>query len=163
VHWKRTREQSVIAEATRWVVAGVLVVSGVAKLASRSTSKAAEMRALGVPAALAPAVAVVLPVVELVVAALLLLVDARWPALPAAALFAAFAVLVAVNLLRGRRPSCRCFGSLSDRPLSPWTLVRNGWLLALSSVAIAAPHGPGPPGWLAAVLFVPTVAFLLLA
>jgi hypothetical protein len=41
--------------------------------------------------------------------------------------------------------------------------VRNGWLLALSSVAIAAPHGPGPPGWLAAVLFVPTVAFLLLA
>lgn len=152
-----------IAEAARWVVAGVLVVAGVAKLASRSTSKAAEMQALGVPAAVAPAVAVLLPIVELVVAALLLLVDARWPTLPAVALFAAFAVLVAVNLVRGRRPSCRCFGSLSDRPLSSWTLVRNGWLLALSFVAIGTPHGPGQPGWLAAVLFVPTVALLLLA
>lgn len=152
-----------VAEAARWVVAGVLVVSGAAKLASRSSSKAAEMQALGVPTALTPTVAVVLPIVELVVAALLLLVDARWPTLPAVALFTAFAIVVAVNLLRGRRPSCRCFGSLSDRPLSPWTLVRNGWLLALAAVAIATPDGPGRPGWLAAVLFVPTVVLLLRA
>ncbi len=152
-----------IAEAARWVVAGVLVVSGVSKLASRSASKAEEMRAMGIPAPLAPAVAVGLPFVELVVAALLLVVDARWPTYLPVGLFAAFTALIAGNLLRGRRPSCRCFGSLSDRPLSPLTLVRNGWLLALSAVAIATPHGAGQPGWLAAVLFVPTVALLLLA
>ncbi|MCU1456785.1 MAG: hypothetical protein JWL73_877 [Actinomycetia bacterium] len=152
-----------IGEAARWVVAGVLVVSGVSKLASRSGSKGAEMRALGVPTALAPAVAVLLPFVELGVALLLLVVDARWPTFLALALLTVFAAVVAVNLQRGRRPSCRCFGSLSDRPLSPWTLVRNGWLVALGAVAIATPDGPGQPGWLAAVLFVPTVVLLLRA
>ncbi len=152
-----------ISEAARWVVAGVLVVSGVSKLASRSSNKAAEMAALGVPAAVAPVVAFVLPIVELVVAALLLLVEARWPTFLAVLLFAGFAALVAVNLLRGRRPSCRCFGSLSDRPLSALTLVRNGWLLALAAVAVATPDGPGQPGWLALVMFVPTLALLLRA
>jgi len=153
----------VISEAARWVVAGVLVVSGVSKLASRSSNKVAEMAALGVPAVVAPVVAFVLPIVELVVAALLLLVDARWPTFLAVLLFAAFVAVVAVNLLRGRRPSCRCFGSLSDRPLSALTLVRNGWLLALAAVAVATPDGPGQLGWLALALFVPTVALLLRA
>lgn len=128
---------------TTWllVVRGVLsVVLGVAAVAKvrdrRGTADAAV--ALGVPERHGRAVAGVLPVVELAVAALLLVPDtARVGAAGAIVLLGAFTVAVARALSRGARPACHCFGQMSDEPIGPSTLVRNGVLLALAIVVLA--------------------------
>ena len=62
---------------------------------------------------------------------------------PAAAALAGLVLLVftgllIVNLARGRRPPCACFGASSRRPIGPGSLVRNLVLLALAVIAFVA-------------------------
>jgi uncharacterized membrane protein YphA (DoxX/SURF4 family) len=111
----------------------VLLVSGIAKRVDRRWTAAAS--ALGAPSwAVAP-----LPWVEIGLGALLVsgLVRPLAAAL-AAVLLVLFSVLLAVNLARGRRPPCGCFGSRSREPISGWSLVRNLGLLALAAIACLA-------------------------
>ena len=111
----------------------VLLVSGIAKRVDRRWPAAAS--ALGAPSwAVAP-----LPWVEIGLGALLVsgLVRPLAAAL-AAVLLVLFSVLLAVNLARGRRPPCGCFGSRSREPISAWSLVRNLGLLALAAIACLA-------------------------
>src|SRR5262245_31550440 len=73
----------------------------------------ATLQALGVPRAASMSIAIALPVVELTIAATLLISPlAPWGALAAAGLFALFTVVIAWNLVRGRTPDCNCFGAL---------------------------------------------------
>jgi uncharacterized membrane protein YphA (DoxX/SURF4 family) len=113
------------------VIAAVLLVSGVAKLAGQATWRT-QSTGLGVPWP----VARVVPYVEVVLGALLLV---QWQralvAWCAVTLLTAFTALIAVRLAQGSRPPCACFGSFSTRPIGPSTLVRNGALIA---VAVAA-------------------------
>jgi len=82
-------------------------------------------------------VVVALSVIELALAALLLVpATARVAAAGVALLALALAVVVGVALARGRRPECRCFGELSAKPIGPLTLVRN-LLLAAAAAALA--------------------------
>ena len=82
--------------------------------------------------------AVALPVLEVVSAVLLLLADpgATLGALLAAALLVGFTVAIVVNLARGKRPDCHCFGRLSSKPLGWGTVARNVVLLALAGIVL---------------------------
>ena len=49
-----------------------------------------------------------------------------------------FTGLIARRLAQGRHPPCACFGAWSAKPLGPGHLVRNGVLIVLAVVTIAA-------------------------
>jgi peroxiredoxin len=99
----------------------------------------------GVPSALVPAVAMVLPIAELAVAALLIpMTTAWWGAIGAAVLLIAFIAAIGINMARGRRPDCHCFGQVHSRPIGWPTLARNGALLALAGMTLGS--GRSQPG-----------------
>lgn len=112
------------------IVARVITVTvfGVAALAKIATPRATRISLVdfGVPSTLAVPGAVMLPLVELC-AAVIAAVPATswWGGLPALVLLATFTAAVAVNLGRGRRPECRCFGALLPSPVGPALLLRN--------------------------------------
>lgn len=51
----------------------------------------------------------------------------------AVVLLALFSSAIAVNLVRGRRPVCNCFGQQSSKPIGPETLARNIVLGAIAA------------------------------
>jgi uncharacterized membrane protein YphA (DoxX/SURF4 family) len=125
---------STLAVVAAVVLGAVFVVAGGSKLAAASAWRA-QATGLGV----APAVAAVVPWIELAVGALLIVqIGEPWPAVAALVLLVAFSLLIAVHLARGRRPPCACFGALSARPIGPGHLARNAIFAALAVVALAA-------------------------
>jgi thiol-disulfide isomerase/thioredoxin/uncharacterized membrane protein YphA (DoxX/SURF4 family) len=138
----------------RICLAIVFAVAAVAKLADGARTRQA-VADFGVPARLAPAVSVLLPVAELAVAVLLLIPStARWGALGAVALLVAFTAVVAANLARGNAVDCNCFGQLQSRPISGATLARNAALLGVAVLLLAVgwdDAGPGPVGWVSSL------------
>ncbi len=117
--------------AAAYLLAAVLAVAALTKL-RRPAAVAADFGELGL---VAPnALARVVPVLELACAALLVIVPA-WGGIASFALLAAFTAVL-VNVIRsGRVVACRCFGALTDEPVSPRTLARNAALLALALLA----------------------------
>ena len=112
----------------------VFAGAGVGKLTDREGS-VEEMKAFGLPGPVAPAVARVLPFVELAVAvAVVVPAASRWGALAGLGLLLAYTAAIAVNMLLGRKPECRCFGAIYAMPIGWRALVRN---LLLSSAAVA--------------------------
>lgn len=93
------------------------------------------------------AVALVLPVVELAVAAGLLIGATAVPAaIAAAALLAVFGAAIAVNVLRGRTwIDCGCFRNGLKQQVG-WALVGRNALMAGAALAVAGllPAAPGP-------------------
>lgn len=135
----------------RLALAATFVVAGIAKLNDRSGTSQA-LANFGVPVHFTSGMAVSLPLAELVTAVLLLpSTTAWWGALAALGMLAVFTAAIAVNLWKGRRPACNCFGQLRTTPVSPLTLVRNG-VLALPAMMVAllghADAGPGAFDWL---------------
>jgi len=127
---------SFISFAARLGLAIVFAAAAIGKVRNLGATRQAT-EDLGVPRWLAPTVAVALALVESVVAVGLVIPrTAGWAALAAAELVVAFSILVGVQLARGRRPHCNCFGD-GGAPISHMTLVRNGTLFAMSG-ALAA-------------------------
>jgi len=125
----------------RLVLAAVLAVAGAAKLLDPAGSRAA-VEGFGVPRAAARPAGAVLPVVELAIAAgLLVPASAWWSALAAAGLLAVFMAAVGVSMARGAAPDCHCFGRLRSAPVSWRTQVRNGVLAAAAGAAVLAGRG----------------------
>ena len=121
----------------RLILSGAFVVAAWGKLSDREGTKLAFVE-LGVPASVAPPVTSVLPLVEVFFAGLLLFAEtAVAGALGCLALLCVFSAVVAVNLARGNRPDCNCFGRLYQASISGWTLVRNGVLAALAVFVLA--------------------------
>lgn len=91
-----------------------------------------------VPDRLARPLAMILPVVELAVAAGLLIAPLAVPAaLTAAALLAVFGLAIAVNVLRGRtRIDCGCFRNGMKQPIS-WVMVGRNAVLVAMALAVA--------------------------
>lgn len=109
----------------RLVLAAVFVVSGIAKLLDLAGSQSA-MRSFGVPESSSKAAGIALPVIEILIAVLLLPVaSAKWGALAALALLIAFIAGISYNLSRGRKFDCHCFGQLTSSEIGPSTLIRN--------------------------------------
>lgn len=131
--------------AGRVLLAAVFTIAALAKLADRKGSRQA-VEGFGVPASLAVVVAGVLPACELAVAiGLMVSSSARWAALGALALLAAFSIAIAINLARGKKPDCHCFGQLHSAPAGSSALARNGALAAVAAVvAWVGWNGPGP-------------------
>jgi peroxiredoxin len=136
----------------RAVLAVVFAVAALAKLSDRAGSRQAVV-SFGVPDALATPLSIALPLAEVAVAAALLpTTSAWWGALGALALLLLFVTAIAVNLARGRKPDCRCFGQLSAGPIGWSTLARNAVLAAIAGfVAVGGSRdaGPSPLAWLA--------------
>src|SRR5215212_1716195 len=138
----------------RLLLALIFLVAGLAKLANRAGSRRGLIE-FGVPAALAAPLGVLLPLAELAVAiALIPLATAWWGALGALALLLLFIVGIGVNLARGRKPDCHCFGQLHSAPAGWSTLARNGALAALAGFVLWAGYdgvGPSAVSWLGAL------------
>lgn len=128
---------SAVALAARAVLAAVLVWSAAAKLRDRRAVEPQLAALVGTGAGTSRMLAVALPVVELAVAAgLVLALESVVPGLAAAALLVVFsAVLLRA---RPRHVPCPCFGAAtSEAPVGTRAVVRNGLLLALAVLATA--------------------------
>src|SRR5687767_4187066 len=125
-----------LALIARLVLAAVFAVAGATKLADRPGTRKAAVD-FGAPERFAAPIAVLLPLAELAVAALLVFPStAVAGAVGALALLALFTVAISASLLRGQAPDCHCFGQLHSAPASWKTLARNGVLAALAVVAL---------------------------
>jgi len=146
----------------RVLLAVVFVISATAKLRDRAGGRRAVID-LGLPARWAGPLAVMVPVAELVSAgALLYPSSAPAGAVLAVVLLSSFTAVVVWNLMEGRRPSCHCFGGLSEGAVGWPSVARNAlfatlavsvlaggqpiWLLVAVAVASAA-GWLGPPAW----------------
>jgi peroxiredoxin len=118
------------------LLALVFFVAGASKLADRQGSKQS-MSDFGVPVALASPLGILLPLSELGVAtALVPASTAWWGALGALTLLVLFVAGIGVNLARGRKPECRCFGQLHSAPASGNALLRNGVLAVVAGFVV---------------------------
>ena len=121
------------------VVASVLlglafVVAGGSKVAA-GPAWPEQARGLGAPSFVIP----VVPWFEIVLGAILIVQLAPVAAgVVALATLLVFTGLIARRLAQGRHPPCACFGAWSAKPLGPGHLVRNGVLILLAVVTIAA-------------------------
>ncbi|MDQ1465784.1 MAG: hypothetical protein QOH10_199 [Actinomycetota bacterium] len=142
-----------LALACRLVLAVVLAVAGVAKIADRRALPG-RLRAMGIAPRWSVRVAVGLPIAELGVAAALVGAPrSPLPAVAALALLAGFTVfLVAAARRAGHAVPCPCFGTVrTARAASgPAAIVRNGVLLALGVIATGPVDGARVGGTLLA-------------
>jgi methylamine dehydrogenase accessory protein MauD len=147
----------------RLLLAGIFLVAGLTKLADRAGSRQAAID-FGLPAALATPFGILLPLAELAAAAALIPAStAWWGALGALALLLLFIVGIGINLARGRKPDCRCFGQLHSAPVGWRTLGRNGVLAVVAGVVVwQGKEGAGPSvvGWLGALSTVQLLALI---
>jgi peroxiredoxin/uncharacterized membrane protein YphA (DoxX/SURF4 family) len=126
----------------RVVLGATFLVAGLAKL-TNSKAAAKAVAEFGAPAFARPILRG-LPHLETAVAVALAFAAVAWyAAWVGAALLVVFIAAIAVNLARGRRPDCNCFGQIRPAPISGVTILRNGALLALAGWLILA--GPPPP------------------
>jgi peroxiredoxin len=134
--------------AGRLLLSAVLLFAAVGKLFDRTESRRA-IENLGIPNVFAGWVTNLLPVIEAVlVVALLASSSARMASAAASFLFITFTVVVVINLARGNRSDCRCFGNLSSGPIGWPTALRN-LMLACIAVSIVWKGGDsiGPNAW----------------
>jgi hypothetical protein len=142
-----------VALAARVVVAIILVVSGLGKLLAFGPTFRASRSEYGGYAWITLLVALALPVYELVLAVLLLVVDASWPSWLALLTFAAFTVVLVRRIVRNDRRPCNCFGAASaKRDLSIGSLLRNTWFLVLALIATGTATMQEPSAMLGTVL-----------
>lgn len=134
----------------RLALAGIFAVAGVGKLLDLAGSQQA-VRNFGLPERLAKPGGIALPIVELIIAALLLPVTtARYGAIAGFVLMLVFIGAIANQLRKGNQPDCHCFGQIHSEPAGPKTLIRNGIFAAVALfVAIAGWNDAGTSltGW----------------
>lgn len=132
-----------VGRAAAVILAVVFALAAIAKLRRRPATTASfwDLR-LPAPATLAVAV----PMVEALVAALLV-AQPRVGAALALALLAGFSMVLVRAVAAGAEVPCACFGSTAQRPVSTRELMRNGVLAALAVLATGA-----GPGWVLSVI-----------
>jgi uncharacterized membrane protein YphA (DoxX/SURF4 family) len=127
---------------SRTVVALTFVVSATGKFRDLDGLRRGVADYDVLPARVARRLAPLLPVAELALAVMLLGdLAARQAAAAAVALYGVFALAVGVNVARGRRIPCHCFGGSTTERIGPVTLARLGLLAALA-IGVAQHRGP---------------------
>ena len=138
----------------RLLLAAVFTLAGVAKLSDLKGSRKAIIE-FGLPALLASPLALLLPLAELAVAAALIPASsAWWGAVGALGLLLSFVVGISINLARGKKPECHCFGQLHSAPAGWKTLARSGVLAAVAGFVLWEGYngvGPSAISWLGAL------------
>jgi peroxiredoxin len=115
----------IVTLLTRLLLVGVFAVAAIGKLTDRRGSNKALID-FGLPISLARPLGLLLPLVELTVALLLVpTITAWWGALGALMLLLIFTIGIGINLARGVKPDCHCFGQLHSSPVGWATLGRN--------------------------------------
>jgi peroxiredoxin/uncharacterized membrane protein YphA (DoxX/SURF4 family) len=128
----------------RVFLASIFALAGLTKAVDLARSRRT-LVAFGVPEKLAGVAGTGLPFIEILVAvALLPIISAWWGAVAALALMLAFAAGIGVNLARGQRPDCNCFGQIHSKPVSWSTFARNLALAAVAGVIVS--EGRDNPG-----------------
>jgi peroxiredoxin len=136
-----------ILVAAQLVLAVVFAVAGVAKLFDRFGSQRALVD-FGVPARAAVHLGLLLPLAEMGSAlALVFRPTARWGAVAALVLLAAFIFGIARAMRRGEAPDCHCFGQVHSSPAGTSTLVRNLMLAAVAGLIVVQGPAPAIDGW----------------
>lgn len=132
----------------RLLLGGVLLMAAAGKLLHRQ-AYAQTLAEFGIPTALQPQLAWLMPTCELAIAFMLTLaMSTWWSAIACAALLALYNAVLAYKLLQGQRPSCNCFGQQDATPIGPTTLLRNGVLLSMAGALIyAGPAYAHAPVW----------------
>lgn len=114
------------------VVGAVMCVAGAAKVV-KSQEWPEQARAMGAPAFVIP----FLPWIEILLgAALVARLAPVVSGATAIAVLAAFTALILLNIARGRRPVCACFGAWRPAPLGWKHVVRNVVLVAMAAVSM---------------------------
>jgi len=136
----------------RLLLAGIFAMAGLAKLADSEGSRRA-ITNFGAPKVLAAPLGLLLPLTELAVASALIPTStAPWGAVGALGLLLVFVAGIGVNLARGRKPDCHCFGQLHSAPAGWETLARNGVLTAVAGLVVwqgwNGNVGPSALAWL---------------
>jgi methylamine dehydrogenase accessory protein MauD len=127
----------------RLLLCGVFLVAGISKLWDRPGSRQSLID-FGVPNALAGLFAVLLPLLEIMLA--IALIPAAWAwtgGVGTLALLGLFLIAIGVSLARGRRPDCHCFGQLHSQPIGWDLMARNAALAALAALVVY--KGPAQP------------------
>lgn len=121
----------VVAAAAALALAAVFVYAGVAKVRRRPET-AADFASMGLPKP--ERLAVMVPMIELLTAAILVVLPG-WGGVLAAALLIGFTTNLFMVIRSGRVATCACFGGASTEPVSASHLIRNA---GLGVLAIAA-------------------------
>ena len=126
----------------RLILAATFGLAGMTKLVDPLGTRRG-MAAFGLPRRLANLSALLLPLAELGLAvALLFRPLARLAALAVLLLLLAFIAGITWNLIRGRKPDCRCFGQTTSTPLGAATILRDCVLALLALTVIIWGAGP---------------------
>lgn len=140
-----------MVEASRFALAAVFLLAGLAKLARRREFELAVTNYGLLPPVGARFVGRWLPTGEIGAAVLLFLGVAIVPVTALLAiLLACFIVAVAVNLLHGKEMDCGCFGSSgAPRRMTWWVVARNALLLGMALLILVSPPAALAlwPGW----------------
>ncbi len=136
----------ILLAIARVALAVTFIVSGVAKLFDIPGSQKG-VQNFGIPESWAKPLGILVPIAELILAVMLIPVRTTTvAALGLLALLVVFTAGISINLARGKKESCHCFGQLSNEPIGKHSLVRNGILSALALfVGVSGLMGnPGP-------------------
>lgn len=121
---------------SRLLLGAIFLIAGWTKLADHNGGRKTLMD-FGIPDALAKPFSFFLPIIELVVAILLIpQATAWWGGLGAFGLLLIFIIAIAINLILGRKPDCHCFGQLHSAPAGWSTLIRNVLLAVIACLII---------------------------
>jgi hypothetical protein len=146
-----TAGMSALLLGARLGLALIFAVAAIGKLSDQSGSRETLAR-FGTPRSLIRAGALILPLTELAVAALLVpAATARVGALAGLALLIVFCAAIYRVLARGERPDCGCLARVHSAPVGAGTLVRNSALGALAAAIAVAGPGDGLGDALAAI------------
>lgn len=127
----------VFSYLARVMLAGVFLVAATSKLLSGFSNFRKALADFGVPTFFVVPLSVLLPVVELIIAVLLLPSTSAWfGALAASALLLTFNAAIAANLAVGNHPKCNCFGQLHSKPIGWETFSRNIAIAAVACVLV---------------------------
>lgn len=134
---------ALVAHTAQFFLALVFLAAGVVKVGNRREFAIAVDNYQVVPRVVAPVVARWLPPGEVLLGLLLLAgIAPAWVGALATVLLVVFILVVVVNLLRGRRVECGCFGTSVPRRITWWTVLRNLSLLVMAGiVTVGAPPG----------------------
>ena len=146
----------------RLLLGGVLLMAAAGKLLHRQ-AYVQTLAEFGIPTALRPQLAWLMPMCELAIAFMLTLaMSTWWSAIAGAALLALYNAVLVYKLLQGQWPSCNCFGQQDATPIGLTTLLRNGVLLSMAGALIYAgpayAHAPLWPHLAEILLTAPTLS-----
>ena len=114
------------------ILGGVMCIAGGSKIAMGHRWPV-EAQALGAPKAIAP----VVPWIEIALGALLIVqITPEIVGALSLAVLLTFTLLIVLQLQKGYRPVCACFGSWSSKPLSWKHIARNVGFIALAIIVI---------------------------